>query len=76
MEPAIHKNNGVIDKFIGDAIMALFPGGADDCVQAAIDMQEALLDFNDHRKKQGYTPIKVGIGIHRGCQPGNYRGQK
>ncbi|MDX1810965.1 MAG: AAA family ATPase, partial [Gammaproteobacteria bacterium] len=42
MEPAIHKFNGFIDKYIGDAIMALFPTGADDAIHAAIKMLNEL----------------------------------
>ena len=36
--PSIHENHGFVDKYIGDAIMALFPHEAQRAVQAAIDM--------------------------------------
>ena len=39
--PIIQKNNGFIDKYIGDAIMALFPGEVEDSIQAAIEMQRS-----------------------------------
>ncbi len=73
MNDPIHQNGGFIDKFIGDAIMALFdhPGGdasakAKDAVNAAIDLQKALKVYNSHRAKVGYAGIGVGVGIHFG----------
>jgi class 3 adenylate cyclase len=66
MSPVIQKNNGFIDKYIGDAIMALFPGDVEDAINAAVDMQKELRIYNQHRLKLGYDPIKVGCGIHTG----------
>ncbi|MGB0385443.1 MAG: ATP-binding protein [Ardenticatenaceae bacterium] len=66
MSPVIREHNGFIDKYIGDAIMALFPGPADDALQAAIAMQKAIAHYNTHRAKSGYEPIRIGIGLHRG----------
>ncbi len=66
MEPAITKHNGVVDKFIGDAIMALFPNGAEDGVKAAIDMHKALEEFNQERTEVGLIPINIGIGLNTG----------
>ncbi|MCB1178403.1 MAG: adenylate/guanylate cyclase domain-containing protein, partial [Leptospiraceae bacterium] len=64
--PIINKNNGFIDKFIGDAIMALFPGKVDDAVHASIEIHNAIREYNKHRSKSGYKPISVGVGIHTG----------
>jgi len=64
--PVIRKNNGFIDKYIGDAIMALFPDSADDAVNAAIDMHRQLEEFNKLRILCQNDPIKIGIGIHTG----------
>jgi len=64
--PIIRLRNGFIDKYIGDAIMALFPGDADDALMAAIDMFEAVAEYNCHRSSVGYKPIKIGIGVHTG----------
>lgn len=64
--PIIRHNNGFIDKFIGDAVMALFPYDINDAVKAAVEMQEAIRIYNSHRAKCGYIPIEVGIGIHTG----------
>jgi len=64
MEPIIHEHHGVIDKYIGDAIMALFPNNADDAVRAAIGMLKNLANFNlTPNSKQ---PLNIGIGIHTG----------
>ncbi|MBD2181171.1 AAA family ATPase [Planktothrix sp. FACHB-1375] len=66
MEPAIRENHGFIDKYIGDAIMALFGGSADDAVKAAIAMLKRLEIYNQHRGNSGYVPIDIGIGINTG----------
>lgn len=73
MNDPIHQNGGFIDKFIGDAIMALFdhPDGenvdkATDALNAAIDLRFALNVYNQHRKNSGYPPVNIGVGIHFG----------
>jgi len=55
MEPIIRVHHGFIDKYIGDAIMALFPGDPDDALNAAIDMLHHLP-----------PEVKVGIGLNTG----------
>jgi adenylate cyclase len=66
MEPLIVGNRGFIDKYIGDAIMALFSEGADDAVRAGIGMLHALVEYNQYRASVGYIPIKIGVGINTG----------
>jgi adenylate cyclase len=73
MNAPIHHNNGFIDKFIGDAIMALFdsPQGEDsdkaaDAIKAALEVQTALALYNSHRESSKYAPVKNGIGLHFG----------
>jgi class 3 adenylate cyclase/HAMP domain-containing protein len=75
MGKAIDDAGGFIDKYIGDAIMALFDDDSTDCaVKAAILMLKALDKFNYERcQKHEQSPtetrlphISVGIGIHRG----------
>jgi predicted ATPase/class 3 adenylate cyclase/tRNA A-37 threonylcarbamoyl transferase component Bud32 len=66
MEPIIIKHQGFIDKYMGDGIMALFGGIADDAVKAGITMLQSLLEYNQHRLQSGYVPIHVGIGINTG----------
>jgi adenylate cyclase len=65
LDPAIIKNNGFIDKYIGDALMALFTN-PNDAVQAAIDMQANLKMFNEKRALDRLPPLAVGIGINSG----------
>ena len=66
MEPAIIENQGFIDKYIGDEIMALFSGGADNAVKAGIAMLQTITEYNRHRAKSSYVPINIGIGINTG----------
>ncbi len=66
MEPMIVPFRGLIDKFIGDAIMALFPEETDDAVRSALAMLERLDNYNKGRTRAGYQPIKIGIGINTG----------
>jgi signal transduction histidine kinase/ligand-binding sensor domain-containing protein/class 3 adenylate cyclase len=65
--PVIRQNRGFIDKYIGDGIMALFTGGADDALSAAVAMLYKLDTFNEKRKKQGHKEsVHIGIGINTG----------
>lgn len=66
VSPVIRKNNGFIDKYIGDGLMALFPEEPEDALRAAIEMQKQVSLYNWHRRKQGYLPISIGIGLHTG----------
>lgn len=66
MEPVIRKNNGFIDKFIGDSIMALFHESVDDAIDAAIEMRRTLQQFNADRMDLGHEPVNSGVGIHTG----------
>ena len=66
MVPAIEAHNGIVDKYLGDAIMALFPRQADDALEAAIAMQRALAELNRELAAEGKAPLQVGMGIHDG----------
>ncbi|HEY9298948.1 MAG TPA: response regulator, partial [Phormidium sp.] len=66
VSPLIRQHKGFIDKYIGDAIMALFPESASDAILAALAMQKEVRLYNQHRQKVGYAPIKIGIGLHTG----------
>lgn len=66
MEPAIIENNGFIDKYIGDAIMALFGESADDAVKAGISMLQKLHQYNLNRHHSGEPALKIGVGINTG----------
>jgi adenylate cyclase len=68
----IIKNGGVVDKFIGDAIMAVWgaPTGQEDDAQramkACLEMRQGLVEFNNKRIAQGKEPMRVGMGLHIG----------
>lgn len=72
MVDPIFNYKGTVDKFIGDAIMAVFGAPlyledhAELSVNAALGMRNSLKEFNRDRKKQGLAPIKIGIGISSG----------
>lgn len=65
LEPAIRNNSGFIDKYIGDAVLALFTN-ADNALNAGINMLEALSIFNLERARNTLEPIHIGIGINTG----------
>ncbi len=66
MEPIIRQHGGFIDKYMGDGIMALFSSNPDDAVTAAINMINALRNYNEQRVKAGHDEIAIGIGLNRG----------
>ena len=65
MNLIIDKHNGIIDKYIGDALLAIFPNRVEDGINCAIEMQlvvqQRFFKINNHDKK-----IEIGIGIHYG----------
>ncbi len=64
----IHRHNGTVDKFIGDAIMAVWGASEDDvsnCLDAALEMRYALIDYNKNRTRS-QPEIKIGAGINTG----------
>jgi predicted ATPase/class 3 adenylate cyclase/GAF domain-containing protein/tRNA A-37 threonylcarbamoyl transferase component Bud32 len=64
----IRERGGFVDKYIGDAIMALFSEAPDHAIRAAIGMVSALRDYNADRTAQnpGASAIRIGIGINTG----------
>lgn len=70
MSAEIESRGGVIDKYIGDEIMALFGApvamddGPDRAVQAALGMRNALASFNDELAAEGRPRFEFGIGIN------------
>ncbi|MFC1457848.1 MULTISPECIES: adenylate/guanylate cyclase domain-containing protein [Microvirga] len=72
MAAPVARRGGVIDKFIGDGIMAVFgvphPTEADagNAVQCGLEIHEATDRWNEERAAAGLAPIEVGIGIHYG----------
>ena len=66
MEPVVMRNNGFIDKYIGDSIMALYSLSVNDAINAAIEMRAKLEEFNEDLKMNDKRTIDSGIGIHTG----------
>ncbi len=66
MAPVITEHRGFIDKYIGDAIMALFPTNADDAVHCGIVMLNKLAEYNQTRQTQALPLIAIGIGLNTG----------
>jgi predicted ATPase/class 3 adenylate cyclase len=66
MEPAIRGNGGFVNQYLGDGIMALFPGAPEDAIAAAKAMLEGLRQLNIELEAEGRQPIDVGIGLNTG----------
>jgi len=67
MGPIIVKNGGFINQYLGDGIMAIFQGSPNDALNACIEMQEAVHEYNqDIEQLPNGNPIAVGMGIHTG----------
>jgi adenylate cyclase len=64
--PIVRQYRGVIDKYIGDAIMGLFAGPADDALRCAIGLQREVAAIDVERVAAGLAPIAVGVGLHTG----------
>jgi adenylate cyclase len=68
----VMSEDGVVDKYIGDAIMAVFgapvpkPGDAVNAVRAAVRMRQALKHLNERLTERGIPRLRTGIGIHTG----------
>ena len=72
MAESVFRHGGILDKYIGDSIMALFgtpfagPNDADHAVDAAVDMVRSLCRFNQRRALAGDNPIDIRLGISTG----------
>lgn len=64
--PVVQENNGFINQFLGDAIMALFPKNSEDGLLTAIKIQDKLRHYNEARISKGRIPIRTGMGLHTG----------
>jgi adenylate cyclase len=70
MVDAVFENGGVLDKFMGDGLMAVFGSVGDEtdhqrrAVQTALRMKALLAKINGVRAMSGVAPIAIGIGIH------------
>ena len=72
LEKCIARHGGVINKYIGDAVMALFGAPmqstthASDAYAAACDMRKELVEMNKNFVAQGLPELRFGIGLHSG----------
>jgi len=72
MVDIIFRNNGILDKFVGDQLMAIFGlipsenSAPHDAIKAAIEMQDATEDLMKVRTEQDKETFEVGIGINTG----------
>lgn len=66
MNPIISAHHGIIDKYIGDAIMVMFPTSSEDALSTALSMLARLKEYNAGRLRAGYRPIQIGVGINTG----------
>jgi adenylate cyclase len=64
--PPIRDNGGIVNKYLGAGVLALFPDNSDDALAAAIGIREQLLDYNNHRRNSNYKTIELGISLHKG----------
>jgi adenylate cyclase len=64
--PVTRAHGGYIDKYVGDAILAVFPNGADDALRAALAMQRKVDEYNEARERAGQPPVAIGVGVHVG----------
>jgi class 3 adenylate cyclase len=85
MEAAIAGAGGVIVRFVGDAVVAVFQGNSPDkncaaAVNAAVEMRKALFRLNHQRKNLGFFAVENGIGIATGVAvtgiSGSQKGRK
>jgi adenylate cyclase len=66
------KHDGTLDKFLGDAVMAIFgapithPDHASRAVRTAVAMQAGVAGLNERRAQEGREPIAIGIGVSLG----------
>ena len=72
MTKVIEVHQGVIDKYIGDAVMAIFgapvahPNSSFQAVLSALLIRDRIREWNDERKGAGLLIAEIGIGIHTG----------
>ncbi|MGH2365024.1 MAG: adenylate/guanylate cyclase domain-containing protein [Chloroflexota bacterium] len=72
MVDCVVRYEGVVDKFIGDAVIAVFgaPIPYEDharrAMLTALEMRRRMVEFNNYLEQGGHHPIRIGIGLHTG----------
>ena len=64
--PRIYHHNGFINQYLGDGIMAIFPGTPAEALAASVEIQQNVRQYNVERAEAGRKPIAIGIGLHTG----------
>jgi adenylate cyclase len=78
----IFKHSGTLDKYIGDGLMALFGApyaselDAIKAVRAAVEMQRAMVTFNERLRADNLPSIQIGIGVNTGAAIVGYIGSE
>jgi len=71
-QKAVQKHGGMVDKYIGDAMMAIFNAPLDQkdhetrAIDCALDIMKNMEDLNEEFKKKGIPSVAIGIGINSG----------
>jgi len=71
-QKAVQKHEGMVDKYIGDAMMAIFNAPLDQkdhetrAIDCALDIMKNMEDLNEEFKKKGIPSVAIGIGINSG----------
>mgnify|MGYP003633025751 FL=1 len=71
-QTAVQKNGGMVDKYIGDAMMAIFSAPLDldfhenKALDCAIDIQKNMEELNIELEEKNIPPVAIGIGINTG----------
>jgi adenylate cyclase len=82
MTPIVFQHQGLLDKYMGDGLMALFgvpyeiPEAAVNAVSAAVSMQHRLSQLNLEFEERGLLEIEIGIGINTGIVTVGYIGSE
>lgn len=72
MTERLHGHGGILDKFTGDGLMALFRSTGDPkaataaCIRAALAMSDAAVQLSHRLQEEGQTPLQFGFGVHCG----------
>ena len=66
MLSVIKNHNGIIEGYRGDSLVGLFPEEADEAIKAAIDLENALIQYNQEKRLKGAAAYVMGIVLHRG----------
>jgi adenylate cyclase len=72
MSQVVMAHEGLVNKFLGDGMLACWgvPDHSEDhaerAMRAALDMRSKLVELNAHREREGLPPLRIGIGLHTG----------